>query len=556
MKRRAIHRNEHFLYKRKDSRTGELVFSTIPEKAPVKVYDRDYWWSDNWNPMDYARDYDWNRPFFEQFIELSREVPWFSRSIINLINSDYCANAGFLRNCYLIFNSNENEDCAYGVGIHSSKDSFDNYELDFSELCHQCFMVKKSYRTFFSSHCKDCQDVYFSQDLANCQNCFACSNLRNKKYHIFNKSYSKEEYFEKLKEFDIGSFENTAEFQKRAQDFWLQFPQKFIHGIKNVNVGGDYISYSKNIFDSFVMNGCEDCRFCVAINTASAKDCYDYTFFGKGAELVYESSQVGIGVSNLKFCAFCYPDCRGLQYCFMCHSSSDLFGCMGLRNKQYCILNKQYTKEEYEELVPKIIEHMNTMPYKDKKGRVYKYGEFFPSELSPFAYNETITQEYFPLTKEQALAQGYSWYDCAAPEHKPTITAADLPDNIEDVKDTILDEIIQCANSDQSPDLQSQCTTAFKVIPQELEFYRKMNLPLPRLCPNCRHYQRIKQRNPLKLWKRQCQCAGAKSENSVYANTATHVHAEKPCPNEFQTTYASERKEIVYCEKCYLDEVV
>ncbi|MDI6602734.1 MAG: hypothetical protein QME57_01260 [Patescibacteria group bacterium] len=101
-----------------------------------------------------------------------------------------------------------------------------------------------------------------------------------------------------------------------------------------------------------------------------------------------------------------------------------------------------------------------------------------------------------------------------------------------------------------------QCTTAFKIIPQELEFYRKMNLPLPRLCPNCRHYQRIKQRNPLKFWKRKCMCGGQTSTNGVYKNTIKHFHGDNSCPNEFLTTYAPDRPEIVYCEKCYLAEVV
>ena len=63
-----------------------------------------------------------------------------------------------------------------------------------------------------------------------------------------------------------------------------------------------------------------------------------------------------------------------------------------MRNNSYCILNKQYTKEEYEALVSKIIEQMNTMPYVDKNGVTYKYGEFFPIELSPFGYNETVAQ--------------------------------------------------------------------------------------------------------------------------------------------------------------------
>jgi hypothetical protein len=202
----------------------------------------------------------------------------------------------------------------------------------------------------------------------------------------------------------------------------------------------------------------------------------------------------------------------------------------------------------------------------DKKGRVYKYGEFFPPELSPFAYNETIAQEYFPLTKEQALAQGYAWKDPEERNIHPDIRTEDLPDHIKDVKDDILGKIIQCGHSQIKEDgtlemgCNEQCTTAFKIIPQELQFYRRMNLPLPRLCPNCRHYQRLKQRNPLKLWHRKCMCQGKYGTNNLqlttYNNTVTHFHGDQPCPNEFETSYAPDRPEIVYCEECYNAEVV
>jgi hypothetical protein len=209
---------------------------------------------------------------------------------------------------------------------------------------------------------------------------------------------------------------------------------------------------------------------------------------------------------------------------------------------------------------------MNKMPYVDKKGRVYKYGEFFPPELSPFAYNETIAQEYFPLTKEQALAQGYRWKDPEERNIKPDYYTKDLPDHIKDVKDDILGKIIQCAHSQVKEDgsleanCNEQCTTAFKIIPQELEFYRRMNLPLPRLCPNCRHFQRLKQRNPLKLWHRKCQCQGTYGQNpnnsNIYQNQTTHFHQNKPCSNEFYTSYAPDRPEIVYCDKCYNKELL
>jgi len=200
------------------------------------------------------------------------------------------------------------------------------------------------------------------------------------------------------------------------------------------------------------------------------------------------------------------------------------------------------------------IEHMNTMPYIDKKDRTYKYGEFFPPGLSPFAYNETIAQEYFSLTREQAIEQGYRWKDPEEKDRpKPTIKAEDLPDHIKDVSDSVTREVIECANAHK--DTMSQCTKVFKIIPQESEFYRKMNIPLPRLCPNCRHFQRIKQRNPLKLWKRQCQCAGETSDNGLYKNTTEHPHGKSHCQNEFYTAYSSDRPEIIYCEECYKKEV-
>src|SRR6185369_10692718 len=140
--------------------------------------------------------------------------------------------------------------------------------------------------------------------------------------------------------------------------------------------------------------------------------------------------------------------------------NADLFGCVALRNKQYCILNKQYSKEEYESLVPKIIEHMKTMPYTDAKGRAYAYGEFFPSELSPFAYNETLAQEYFPLDEAGAAQQGYRWRENPKRNYEITQTSGTLPDHIKDVSDAVLQDIIACGHGGSC---QHQCTTAFRI---------------------------------------------------------------------------------------------
>ena len=195
---------------------------------------------------------------------------------------------------------------------------------------------------------------------------------------------------------------------------------------------------------------------------------------------------------------------------------------------------------------------MENMPYTDKKGRVYGYGEFFPFETSPFAYNESLAQEYFPINKEVASKIGYRWKEPEEKNYQITMEAMALPDNINDTQDSIINEMIGCTHLGKC---NQQCTTAFKITTEDLKIYRSAKLPLPRLCPNCRHYERLKQRNPLKLRQRQCMCRGKQSENSIYQNGAEHRHGTEKCSNEFETSYAPDRPEIVYCESCYNSEV-
>jgi len=535
MQRRFAFRNERMIYKRKCDFSNKMVFSEFSPEAPIKVYELKIWNSDKWNSMDYGRDYDFSKPFFGQFKELIQKVPWPSRSIDNAVNSDYSMNGGYLKNCYYTFNTGFSEDCAYGVDMAYSKDCYDNLSIARCEICYDNFMLAGCYKAFYSYNCADCQEIYFCKNCVNCQNCFGCVNLRHKKYHIFNKLYSKEEYFKKLGSFNLGSYQDILSLDKKAKESWLKHPVKFIHGRKNVNVTGEDIYNSKNVFDSYSIKNGEDLKCCQIGTLGPIKDCYDCSVFGHNTSLAYESLCCFTGVNRLKFCIKCRPDSRNLEYCVECYSSSNLFGCMGLRHKKHCIFNKQYTKKEYEELVPKIKKQMDDMPYKDKQDRVYKYGEFFPIELSPHPYNSSMVQEHFPLTKEQVLKQGYRWYDKPKPEYKATIKPArnashsdaggakNLPDNIRDIDKSILKEVIECENESKG---KCPSSGVFRLIPVELEFYQKNNIPLPRLCFECRHQERIKQKNPMKLWKRQCM--------------------KKGCQTMFQTTYAPERKEIVY----------
>lgn len=154
-----------------------------------------------------------------------------------------------------------------------------------------------------------------------------------------------------------------------------------------------------------------------------------------------------------------------------------------------------------------------------------EWGEYFPITISLFGYNKTTAQMYYPLTKEEALRQGYRWddYEAARPETKTTISAHELPDDIENVTDDIFHAAIECEVTKK----------LFKITKQELDFYRRQKIPLPRRHPEERHLDRFAKRNPRRFWKRSCQ----------------------KCAAGILTTYAPDRPEIVYCEKCYLETV-
>jgi len=552
--RRMSWRNERTLYKRRDIFGKELISIYSPDK-PFKIFEQKYWWGDDWSPLDYGRAYNFSETFFKQFRRLLDEVPVISLININAVNSDYCNSAVGNKNCYLSFGGDFCENVSYNTLSQHCKDSFDLYWANKSELCYELSDSENGYKLFFSRYCQSCNNSAFLYNCRNCSECFGCVNLRNKSNCIFNEQYTKEEYEKKLKDLSDGSFGTLQKIKAKFSDFEKQAVHRFAVMVNSQNVTGNNVYNTKNCQNCFdVLDGAQDCKN-LLITAAGVKDCREVNHIGLGSELCYESCMIFPVFRAL--CSAIVMNSTNISYSYNCHNSNNLFACIGLRNKQYCILNKQYTKEEYEALVPKIIEHMNQMPYVDKQGRTYRYGEFFPPELSPFCYNETIAQEYFPLTKEQAIEQGYSWKDPEPRNYQIDIKTDQLPDNIRDVKDDIIGKVIECSHQGQC---NEQCTEAFRIIEPELQFYRRMNLPLPRLCPNCRHYGRLKQRNPLKLWTRQCMCQGqtprGQTPGQAYQNTSSHQHGDNPCPNTFQTSYAPDRPEIVYCEQCYLKEVV
>jgi len=517
LRRRLLERNSRKLYWRTCDLTGERILSQFHSDHPFPVYSPEAWWGDGWDAFTYGQEIDFSRPFFAQFAELRNRVPHQARFVIQgtMFNSDYVNNAGYLKNCYLLAEADYDEDSLYSNRVYHCKDVVDCFNCHQGEILYECLDCIDCHTLFFSQDCQNCSDSYFLKSCIGCKNCIGCMNRRQKQYCIFNEQLTKEEYEKKKQELKLNACSGIEKVRARAAEFFPTLPQRYVQGEHNEHSTGDHISNTRNAYYCMDAKDLEDCRYCQRVSMR-VKSSMDYTFWGDNVERAYQCGACGNNVYNLKFSTMCTTNLSDSEYLDSCTGCKDCFGCVSLKRKQYCILNKQYTKEEYEDLSVKLIAHMK------KTG---EYGEFFPESMCSFAYNESIAMEYFPLSKEEAVKRGYPWHDETdeKPDVKKVIPAAKLPESIGAIPDDVLNWAV---NSEQSG-------RPFRIVKQELTFYRAHDLPIPRLHPEERQARRTALRPPRRLWKRPCSA----------------------CGKEIESTFSSERKERVLCEECYLKEV-
>ncbi|MEK7608002.1 MAG: hypothetical protein AAB495_00245 [Patescibacteria group bacterium] len=537
--RRRAWRNDLSFYKSQCSLCGRSIITLYSPDKRLVVYCQKCWWSDAWDGKGYGRDYDFSRSFFEQFRELQNVVPLISMvndDGIGSVNCEYAQNVSLAKNCYMVSASWKNEECAYSLQISGPEvretfdciDIFQKCEMIYDSIfLESCYRARNCYRSFALINCMFCYEC------RDCEDCFMSIGLRRRKYCFKNKQYSKEEYGKIVKDYALDTWSGAERAKKEFREFILGYPHEFAILRNCINCTGDQMFNCKNMRDSFNVRGSEDTKYFQ--NGNLIKSGYDMATGGENEDC-YEGITPDNDYRTL-FSIFSYKNSHA-EYVENCHSGQNLFGCAGLKSAQYCILNKQYSKEEYQVIRAKIVAQMK---------EAGEYGEFFPANLSHFGYNETTAQLYFPLTKEEALIKGCRWQDnFQFTTGKETVRSCDLPNAIADVKDSIMKEVLACV----------ECRRNYLITHQELQFYRKTGVSLPRKCFYCRNLERYALKLPFKLWERSCSCGGDASSNGIYKNSRPHFHGGSACSIEFETPYAPSRPEIVYCEQCYQAEVV
>lgn len=489
MQRRMAYRNERTLFATTCNLCQKQTLSIYNVADKLNIYCNDCWWSDQWDSSDYGKDIDWNRSLIDQWDELRKTVPRLALVNINSENSEFTNMSADNKDCYLLFASENNENCSYGKLVQDCKDCFDcNFAYD-SELCYQSVNIRNCYRSIYLDDCENSRECGFSVGLRGCNNVFLSSNLHNKEYYIENQPVPKEEYKQRVIELtkDLQSIQECIEQWRKLNNGRIV---KYANIIKSEASTGDYLLNCKRVRQCFDTAGSRDCSYLT--DAIDAVDTHDTSFIYYHPELIYDSMSL-LQCYNVQYSVFAYY-VSDSQYCDQVHNSKNLMLSSCVRKKQYMILNKQYSKEEYEELIPKVIEKMK---------HDGEYGEIPDMQHSLFRYNDTVAQEYFPLIKDDATDNSLRWNDGA-------------------------DEVVN---------------KPFKLTTAEQVFYKQMQLPEPTEHPEMRHRTRMRYRNPRQLWHRQCMCS-----------TAEHGHPEQ-CAIKFDTTYSEDRPEKVYCEDCFKKEM-
>ncbi len=526
LQRRLIWMKGIQLFKRKCDLCHEERFSMYHPDAPYVVYCDRCWWSDKWDAKDLAMDYDPMRPFLEQWNELLHKAPLLGLSIDQPTSnfSQFCNHVGHSKNCYLLFYSDFCEEHVYGFYGAQNKNVLNCSFISGSEKCFDCVSASDNFHVVGSHGMIKSIDTTFCYDCNDCNNCFGSINLQHASNVFFNEQLSKEEYKQKMSEIDLGSYSQYQEYKKKAYDHFKKYSPRPVYDLfSDDKSSGSYFSYCKNSKECYAVSYAEDSKYLMLIKFGPVKDSYDYVDWGNNSNRIYEAITVGEGAQDIYFTHESGHGLLDVQYSKLSITAEHHFGCVSLKKNNYSILNKQYSKEEFEKLREQIKKDMDANPYISTEGHVYKYGEFFPPEFSPNFYNDSFAARFFPLNKEQVQVKGLKWYEPENREYAVTVAAKYLPDNIKDASDTILQEVIGC----------STCNRGFRVIGQELQFLRQHTLPLPRSCPFCRIWEKVD------IW---------------VSNMQQLDRACDKCGKEFKTFYTKDRAPVIYCKQCYQQE--
>ncbi len=500
----------------KHAETGEPIISNIHPATGIRVLPDKEWFEQDF--LSHGRSLDIKEPFFDQLYELSRSVPRAagynyvppknSISFISFGDQDsYFVLACKSKRTFYSVNAYDVEDCA---------------ELTHVNNAQNCYNILRSDRVFncrFLHECKDCLDCNFLFDCRNCEHCFGATNKRNKKYLFFNEQLTKEEWENRVSKIDLCSYKVRSEYERQYDALVNEaiWPENF--NINAEDSAGEYLVDVSNCVNCYYTNapGSRDCEDCTYFEHGASHDCYNIA-----APINASYCYYGIGTqgSNLLYAMSINVECQNCEYCELCYDCEYCFGCVGLRHKKYCILNRQYTEDEYwgklDELKCAMLD----------RG---EYGDLPLAYFSTQVFSGSGAALMFGADEKDARALRAAKIEpsdegAEGPEVDPAFmqSLSDIPNRLDEVNTESIAG---------KPFFDEKIGRRFSYLKLELELYQKLGIAPPRKHSTARVYD-MEYRLNMPIFN-DTNCAKCDSVVSVALN--------RTYPNR-----------TIYCKTCYL----
>ncbi len=448
------------------NKTDNLI-SRFPKSERIKIIDKD---SFNESRDDLTKkwiEYNFEKDFFGNFSFILSNTP--IASIFHYkdnLNSDYTDIAvdsknAYLSSCVVLYSQN----VCYSFMVRGECIYIFNslYVSENSENVYFSRWVIKSYKIFYSSYITNSNNIWFSSNLIWCSECISCSNLINQKYCINNKKLSKQNY---LKEKD--------KILKNKRDFLNKYinTDKIWKNYWSENISWNYVINSENVENGNYVSWTQDAKNIMFIWAKSLNKNF-YDVFIAWWSWRYDNYWVqNTWGSDLVFCSACIWYSMNIFYSYFLDGCSYCIWCVWLKNKSYCILNKQYSKEEWEIMADKIFNQMNID---------WILWDFFPWDLNPFYFNDTVAWLIWWFLKEEVEKEGYMWrkeeIKIDIPEWSVIVKSSELNDFQYYNKNwewTINPEIMKKVIVDEK-------WNYYRIVKMEYDFLVKHWLPLPEI---------------------------------------------------------------------------
>jgi hypothetical protein len=510
----AFRTDRHLFKRRCDYSQREILSQYSPDRTH-KVWANEYFSNrDLWDPADYAKEYDPGRSFFEQWRELYVSLPHPALQFFpGNENCDYCNGIYSSKNSYLCFMGDFLNSCAYCYYSGTLTDCIECSCSLTSELCYRLIACADCYNCDFLYRSVRCSDSGLLRHCEDCTYCFECVNLSHKRYCIRNQQLSsKQEYEAALERIRPRS---RSAWHSRLVEFEAWSKQFPLRGVQNKNCE-DCSGHD--------LQNCKGMEFCFSVMGDDNRECSECRDMGHKVYRCVDCNNLGYDVTHcreiinagvsLHDSAFCQKIVGGHEifYSFDCEQCDHLLGCVHLKHRSYCILNRQYSPQEYASIVPTIIERMRADA---------EWGEYFPMSYSLVGFNQSAATDFAPCTRELAERCGAVWsdYEALTPEIGEAIPSKDIPDQAQAVTPDLLAYVFQSARSGKP----------FRLQRREIEFYQRKALPLP----DCTPLERI-----------ESLATGYSMDYQLYEVRCSRCAALTP------SVYPA-GSGILYCEDCY-----